>query len=269
MRKEDLLCLLQRPIAFHQPLARAVGSATAGLFLSQLIYWSGKGYDPDGWIKKPWEEWQAETCLTQGEQRGARRILTNSRVIEEERRGLDPTLWFRVNFDRLIEILQGNQCGLPDVNLTSADVKRATAECENNDSCITNSHQYSSTETTTEITSKSSSAAASIFIIENEQDQLLFDVLISKHGIDVLETEARGLISSGKRPYLSNLKKSLAEKEAAANRKVAEKNYAAVLASTPAPNKSNNKETAAERAARLAHCKQKMADVRTVLIKMT
>jgi hypothetical protein len=51
--KDALLKLLMdRPVAYHADLAKAVGSVTTGLFLSQMLYWLGKGNDPAGWIYK-------------------------------------------------------------------------------------------------------------------------------------------------------------------------------------------------------------------------
>lgn len=111
MQKEEFQLLIhefmQRPVAFHPALARAAGSAAAGLFLSQLFYWHGKGVHPAGWIYKDHHEWQEETCLTQDEQRGARKLLRSKGIIEESdvrKEGIDKfksTLCFKINFDAL------------------------------------------------------------------------------------------------------------------------------------------------------------------------
>ncbi|MFA7238852.1 MAG: hypothetical protein WC091_01975 [Sulfuricellaceae bacterium] len=81
---------------------------------------------------------------------------------------------------------------------------------------------------------KSSSYAAaadSIFVLENEQDQLLINALIDKHGLNVVEAEAKAIIEAGKvRPYPSNIKKSLSQKAAAARREAAEARKEAALA---------------------------------------
>ena len=45
---EDLRVLLTRPVAFHKLLAIAGGSVGAGVFLSQLVYWSERTTDPEG-----------------------------------------------------------------------------------------------------------------------------------------------------------------------------------------------------------------------------
>lgn len=105
--------LLSRPVAFHPVLARAAGGAAAGLFLSQLFYWHGKGRHEAGWIYKDWREWQEETCLTQDEQRGARKLLKAKKIIEESdvrKLGIDfykSTLAFRINFEALKKCIMG------------------------------------------------------------------------------------------------------------------------------------------------------------------
>jgi len=41
-----------KPISFNPELARALRSAKAGLFLSQLLYWSGKEKRKVGFLKQ-------------------------------------------------------------------------------------------------------------------------------------------------------------------------------------------------------------------------
>lgn len=105
MDKEVISELLTRPIAFHPIFSRVAGGATAGLFLSQLFYWTGRGADPDGWIYKEAKDFQAETTLTVDEQRTARRKLRNLQVLKEERRGLNPTIFYRLDMERMAELI--------------------------------------------------------------------------------------------------------------------------------------------------------------------
>src|SRR4051812_5666225 len=87
--------LTDRPIAYHPVLARALGSATAGIFLSQLLYWLPRSNDPAGWVWKTQPEIAAETALTRSEQETARRILRAAGVLEEKRAGVPARLYFR------------------------------------------------------------------------------------------------------------------------------------------------------------------------------
>ena len=93
--------LHDRPVAYHPMLAKAVGGATTGLFLSQLLYWSGKGAALDGWIWKTQADWETETGLTRYEQETARKHLKHQGVLEEQLAGLPAKLYYRVNFDAL------------------------------------------------------------------------------------------------------------------------------------------------------------------------
>ena len=50
---QALLELLgDRPIAYHPKLAQVLGGVKEALFVSQLLYWHGKGAHKNGWIWK-------------------------------------------------------------------------------------------------------------------------------------------------------------------------------------------------------------------------
>lgn len=78
--------LSEKPIAFSPTISRAVGSITAGLMLQQLLYWTGKEYDQDGWIYKSFKEMEYETSLTEKQQEGAVKKLVQFKLIEVESR---------------------------------------------------------------------------------------------------------------------------------------------------------------------------------------
>ena len=115
MSKQQILrALLIRPIAFHPILARLAGRATAGLLLSQLLYWCERASNEDGWVYKSADEWEKETTLSEDEQRGARKLLENLGIIEIAYAWkhfayfskFDKTFCYRINFDRLFECLE-------------------------------------------------------------------------------------------------------------------------------------------------------------------
>src|SRR5260370_13628083 len=95
----DFLQQLGRTIAFHPEMARMVGSIKAALILPQLIYWTPKATNPDGWVYKTAEEWDEETGLSYKEQRRVRRILREKGlgVSEERHDRLQRRGDFRVN----------------------------------------------------------------------------------------------------------------------------------------------------------------------------
>ena len=83
--------LPNRVIAYSPDLARVVGGATTGLYLSQLLFLSDKGANPEGWVYKSEQEMGQETGLTKREQQTARRKLLALGVIAIMRGGLRNT----------------------------------------------------------------------------------------------------------------------------------------------------------------------------------
>ena len=96
--------LTTRPIAFNADLARILGSAKAGIFLSQLLYWNGKGRNPD-WIYKTVEEFEKETSLSKEEQLTAQKICVNKGVVEVKLMGLPAKRHFKIYMGKIIKLL--------------------------------------------------------------------------------------------------------------------------------------------------------------------
>lgn len=109
-------------ISFRPRFARMLGSTTAGLFLSQALYWQSiKGVgewwyklrdadkDEQGRLIPPSDgsrqSWQWELGITRTEYETARGKLKSLGILEEERRGLPPLVYFRIRMDCLFEAL--------------------------------------------------------------------------------------------------------------------------------------------------------------------
>lgn len=106
MSKRIVMNLLaDRPIAYHPDIARVAGGVKAGIFLSQLLYWSDKGKRGDGYIWKTQEDWEDETALTRREQESARKILKSKGLIEEKLQGIPAKLYYKINTDILYDLL--------------------------------------------------------------------------------------------------------------------------------------------------------------------
>lgn len=101
--------LLDRPIAYHKVFADLAGSVTGGVFLSQAVYWSRRTSDPAGFFYKSRDQWTAETGLTRSEQETARKNLRLSGILIEQRGGEDNRLFYKIDTDRLVELLSGRQ----------------------------------------------------------------------------------------------------------------------------------------------------------------
>jgi hypothetical protein len=98
--------LPNRIVGYSPDLARAVGGATIGLFLSQLLFLSDKGANPEGWVYKSEAEMSRETGLTKREQQTARRKLLALGVIQIVRQGFKFTYHFKVIWERLYQVIE-------------------------------------------------------------------------------------------------------------------------------------------------------------------
>jgi hypothetical protein len=101
--------LPNRVVGYSPDLARIVGGATTGLFLSQLLFLSDKGHNPDGWVYKSEAEMGKETGLTKREQQTARRKLLSLGVIAIMRGGWKNTYHFKVIWEKLYQVIAGIQ----------------------------------------------------------------------------------------------------------------------------------------------------------------
>lgn len=120
--------LFDRPIAFHSGFKKPTGSTNAALLVSQMIYWSNRTTNPDGWFYKTAEEFEDETKLTRKEQLKARNILKNLGWLEEKLKGIPATLYFRLTetFDDYLKssfYFQSNQVCTSSQNLIDLPVK--------------------------------------------------------------------------------------------------------------------------------------------------
>jgi hypothetical protein len=101
--------LPNRVVGYSPDLARMVGGATIGLYLSQLLFLSDKGHNPEGWVYKSEAEMAKETGLTKREQQTARRKLLSLGVIAIMRGGWKNTYHFKVIWEKLYQVITGSQ----------------------------------------------------------------------------------------------------------------------------------------------------------------
>ena len=93
----------ERPIAFNPLLAKMIGSSTAGLFMSQLLYWWGKGHK-ENWIWKTIKEVERETVLSRSEQDSAIRKWKVIGILETKVEGIPPKRHFKIDIDKLVNM---------------------------------------------------------------------------------------------------------------------------------------------------------------------
>lgn len=97
--------ILDRPIAFNPAFKRITGSSNAAILLSQGFFWTKRTSDPDGWFWKTRQEWMEETALTEAELDGAREKCRACGVWEEKLAGVPATLHYRINKQKVYELL--------------------------------------------------------------------------------------------------------------------------------------------------------------------
>jgi hypothetical protein len=101
--------LPNRVVGYSPDLARMVGGATIGLYLSQLLFLSDKGANPEGWVYKSEQEMGKETGLTKREQQTARRKLLSLGVITIMRGGWKNTYQFKIIWEKLYQVIAGSK----------------------------------------------------------------------------------------------------------------------------------------------------------------
>lgn len=90
---------------FQNRCVARVGPA-AGIFIRQLLFWTGKQHDPEGWIYKTQSEMQKETGLSRKQQEKARKILCKHGVLKENKRGVPCRLWYWVDLEALLRFME-------------------------------------------------------------------------------------------------------------------------------------------------------------------
>lgn len=113
-------------IAYHPDLARVGGGITSGILLSQLLYWTGKGADADGWIFKKQTDWTKETALSRAEQETARRRLRERGLLEEKLAGIPSVVHYRIDLDKLAELLaeqHGDEHDTLETDIKDSDIQ--------------------------------------------------------------------------------------------------------------------------------------------------
>lgn len=136
-------------IRYDVALARALDCPLAGLFISQLLYWRGKGKYGD-WTYKTIEEMKWETGMSRSQQDRAIRILKDVGALYVDRRGWPPKRYFRVDVVRADELrFQGEKLGKSSKKVWKSDGEVADVFAESSKSSCS-SEQISITESTTE-----------------------------------------------------------------------------------------------------------------------
>ncbi|MCA8104779.1 hypothetical protein [Burkholderia sp. AU36459] len=143
MAATDYLLDFGHPVAYYPGLVKHLGSVNAVLFFSQIFYWQDKAASELG-VYKTVEEIEAETGMTYREQATARKQLVDRGVLVETNKRLEHRVYYRIDLDRLNEMLESANCG-----------KRISGEADSAVRGAAKAQVVNKTKTTTETTSKS------------------------------------------------------------------------------------------------------------------
>lgn len=95
----------EQPIAFNKHYVFLGCGINGALMLSQLVYWTSRTKDSEGWIFKTHHEWTQETGLTRREQDTARATLKSLKFISEKKMGVPCRVYYRVERENLYQAL--------------------------------------------------------------------------------------------------------------------------------------------------------------------
>lgn len=106
-----------KTVSFNSLFAKATGSVTAAVFLSQAVFWQEKSKYKNGletmeidgeiYFSKTAAEWYEETGLSIEQQKTARVPLVKSGILKERRVGLPAKMYFRIDIETLVSGISG------------------------------------------------------------------------------------------------------------------------------------------------------------------
>ena len=94
-----------QPIAFNKHYVFIGCGINGALMLSQLVYWTARTKNSDGWIYKTQHDWTMETGLTRKEQENARKRLKDLGFLKENKQGVPCKVYFKVERENLYKAL--------------------------------------------------------------------------------------------------------------------------------------------------------------------
>jgi DNA-binding Lrp family transcriptional regulator len=104
---KDIVINLERPIAFYPQLARVLGGIEEAIFVQQLIYWTPRAKDENGWVYKTREEWINETTISEWKIKNVIRKLEKLGIIERKKKHVNgiPIPHYQLQEEKLQNLL--------------------------------------------------------------------------------------------------------------------------------------------------------------------
>ncbi|HGH3306163.1 TPA: DNA-binding protein, partial [Acinetobacter baumannii] len=132
----------EQPIAFNKHYVFLGCGINGALMLSQLVYWTSRTKDSEGWIFKTHHEWTQETGLTRREQDTARATLKSLKFISEKKMGVPCRVYYRVERENLYQALIEYSESIDINSMHNSAILNAQnshTECTNPPDCMHNS----------------------------------------------------------------------------------------------------------------------------------
>ncbi|ANT40764.1 hypothetical protein [Acinetobacter baumannii] len=132
----------EQPIAFNKHYVFLGCGINGALMLSQLVYWTSRTKDSEGWIFKTHHEWTQETGLTRREQDTARATLKSLKFISEKKMGVPRRVYYRVEHENLYQALIEYSESIDINSMHNSAILNAQnshTECTNAPDCMHNS----------------------------------------------------------------------------------------------------------------------------------
>ena len=132
----------EQPIAFNKHYVFLGCGINGALMLSQLVYWTSRTKDSEGWIFKTHHEWTQETGLTRREQDTARATLKSLNFISEKKMGVPCRVYYRVERENLYQALIEYSESIDINSMHNSAILNAQnshTECTNPPDCMHNS----------------------------------------------------------------------------------------------------------------------------------
>lgn len=104
---EDILdAYSEKPIAYMPIYSRVTGSVTAGVMLSQIVYWDRVMEHRE--FYKTDKEFSEELCMGYSEFRNAKKNLRSHNLISTKIKGIPAKTFYKLNREKLIHLILSN-----------------------------------------------------------------------------------------------------------------------------------------------------------------
>lgn len=93
----------EKPIAYHRIYSEITGSLTAGVLLSQLVYWDGvmKGKE----FYKTDKDFTQELAMGSKELKNAKKRISELKLVSIKRKGVPAKTYYKVDIDNIINVI--------------------------------------------------------------------------------------------------------------------------------------------------------------------